>query len=69
MPAAWPHRVTVREGERVTSSVWDGWWVVRWGRRLTHFEADDAQRWNDASIQERRRTLHAFFESLKTKTE
>ena len=23
--------------------VWDGWWVVRWSRRLVHIEADDAE--------------------------
>ena len=27
----------------MTDTVWDGWWVVRWGQRLTHIEADDAQ--------------------------
>ena len=27
----------------MTDSVWDGWWVVRWGCRLTHIEADDAE--------------------------
>ena len=26
----------------MTDSLWDGWWVVRWGRRLTHIEALDA---------------------------
>ena len=27
----------------MTAAVRDGWWVVRWGQRLTHIEADDAQ--------------------------
>ena len=27
----------------MTDRVWDGWWVVRWGRRLVHIEADDAR--------------------------
>ena len=26
-----------------TDAVWDGWWVVRWGQRLVHIEADDAE--------------------------
>ena len=26
----------------MTDSVWADWWVVRWGRRLVHIEADDA---------------------------
>ena len=26
----------------MTEDVWSGWWVVRWGQRLTHIEADDA---------------------------
>ena len=24
-------------------AVWDGWWVVRWGQRLVHIEADGAE--------------------------
>ena len=27
----------------MTDTVWDGWWVVRWGQRLVHIEADDAR--------------------------
>ena len=27
----------------MTDTVWDGWWVVRWGQRLVHIEADDAE--------------------------
>ena len=27
----------------MTDAVWDGWWVVRWGERLVHIEADDAE--------------------------
>ena len=27
----------------MTDAVWTGWWVVRWGRRLVHIEADDAE--------------------------
>ena len=26
----------------VTDAVWKGWWVVRWGERLVHIEADHA---------------------------
>ena len=26
----------------MTDSLWEGWWVVRWGQRLVHIEADDA---------------------------
>ena len=26
-----------------TDAVWGGWWVVRWGQRLVHIEADDAE--------------------------
>ena len=26
----------------MTDAVWEGWWVVRWGQRLVHIEADDA---------------------------
>ena len=26
----------------MTDTGWDGWWVVRWGQRLVHIEADDA---------------------------
>ena len=26
----------------MTDSLWEGWWVVRWGERLVHIEADDA---------------------------
>ena len=26
----------------MTDSLWEGWWVVRWGQRLTHIEAHDA---------------------------
>ena len=26
----------------MTDAVWDGWWVVRWGQRLVHIEADNA---------------------------
>ena len=26
----------------MTDTVWAGWWVVRWGRRLVHIEADHA---------------------------
>ena len=27
----------------MTDTVWDGWWVVRWGQRLVHIEANDAR--------------------------
>ena len=27
----------------MTRPVFEGWWVVRWGQRLTHIEADDAE--------------------------
>ena len=27
----------------MTDAVWEGWWVVRWGQRLVHIEADDAE--------------------------
>ena len=26
----------------MTDALWEGWWVVRWGQRLVHIEADDA---------------------------
>ena len=26
----------------MTDAVWEGWWVVRWGQRLVHIEADSA---------------------------
>ena len=26
----------------MADSLWEGWWVVRWGQRLTHIEAQDA---------------------------
>ena len=34
---------TLEEEATVADSVWDGWWVVRWGQRLAHIEADDAE--------------------------
>ena len=27
----------------MTGAVWDGWWVVRWGQRMVHIEADNAE--------------------------
>ena len=27
----------------MTDTLWAGWWVVRWGQRLTHIEADNAE--------------------------
>ena len=27
----------------MTDAVWVGWWVVAWGPRLVHIEADDAE--------------------------
>ena len=26
----------------MTDMIWKNWWVVRWGKRLAHIEADDA---------------------------
>ena len=34
----------------MADTVWDGWWVVRWGRRLVHIKADDARDAVDGSI-------------------
>lgn len=37
-------RTAYRRGRGpVTGAVWDGWWVVRWGPRLVHIEADGAE--------------------------
>ena len=27
----------------MTNAVWEDWWVVRWGQRLVHIEANDAE--------------------------
>ena len=27
----------------MTDAVWEGWWVVRWGQRLVHIEADGTE--------------------------
>lgn len=39
----------------MTDSLWDGWWVVRWGQRLMHMEADDAEDAVQGSINALRR--------------
>ena len=38
----------------MTDNVWEGWWAVRWGRRMTHIEADDAEDAVQGSIDELR---------------
>ena len=49
--------------------VWDRWWVVKWGERLTHIEADsaeDAVQWSIDALRglgdwtENPDELHAF---------